>query len=46
MSASDGGAAPEIRKGWAHAAMRIAEAGDDVLAMGEFANTDDEKLEW
>lgn len=34
------------RAGWAEAAMRIAEAGDDELVMGEFGNADDAELVW
>ena len=34
------------RAGWAEAAMRIAEAGDDELVMGEFGNADDVELVW
>ena len=34
------------RRGWAEAAKRIAEAGDDVLVMGEFGNTADSELSW
>jgi len=35
-----------VRKGWAEAAKKIAEAGDDALVMGEFANAADEELVW
>lgn len=34
------------RAGWAEAAKRIAEAGDDELVMGEFGNADDAELVW
>jgi antitoxin MazE len=34
------------RKGWAEAAKRIAEAGDDALVMGEFGNAADTELTW
>jgi antitoxin MazE len=34
------------RTGWADAARRIAEAGDDELAMGEFGNAEDSELVW
>lgn len=34
------------RTGWAAAAQRIAEAGDDELVMGEFGNAEDSELEW
>jgi antitoxin MazE len=35
-----------VRAGWAEAAKKIAEAGDDRLVMGEFANADDRDLRW
>ena len=35
-----------VRKGWAAAAKRIAEAGDDALVLGEFSNTADAELAW
>lgn len=38
--------ASPARTGWAEAAKEIAEAGDDVLVMGEFANAVDEDLAW
>jgi antitoxin MazE len=38
--------AKPARKGWAAAARRIAESGDDVLTMGEFANAEDAELTW
>jgi antitoxin MazE len=34
------------RAGWAEAARRIAEAGDDGLVMGEFGNEVDSDLVW
>jgi len=34
------------RTGWADAAKRIAEAGDDELVMGEFGNAEDSELVW
>ena len=34
------------RAGWADAAKRIAEAGDDALVWPEFGNADDANLEW
>ena len=38
--------ASSVRKGWAAAAKKIAEAGDDALMMGEFGNGVDSKLAW
>jgi antitoxin MazE len=38
--------ARDPRAGWAEAAKRIAETGDDVLVWPEFGNTDDADLEW
>ena len=38
--------AKPVRTGWAEAARKIAEAGDDALVMGEFANADDTELVW
>lgn len=35
-----------VRTGWAEAARRIAEIGDEALAMGEFANAADAELVW
>jgi antitoxin MazE len=35
-----------VRTGWAEAARKIAEAGDDALAMGEFGNAADAELAW
>jgi antitoxin MazE len=34
------------RAGWADAARRIAEGGDDALVWPEFGNADDADLEW
>ncbi|MBM3726225.1 MAG: AbrB/MazE/SpoVT family DNA-binding domain-containing protein [Acidobacteria bacterium] len=34
------------RAGWAEAARRIAEAGDDALVMGEFGNAEDAEMVW
>ena len=34
------------RTGWAEAAKKIAAAGDDTLAMGEFSNEGDVELTW
>ena len=34
------------RTGWAEAARKIAEAGDDELVMGEFGNAEDSELAW
>ncbi len=34
------------RAGWADAARRIAEAGDDELVMGEFGNAAASELVW
>jgi antitoxin MazE len=34
------------RAGWAEASKKLAEAGDDARAWPEFANTDDETLDW
>ena|ERR1700686_4144142 len=38
--------AKPTRAGWAAAAKKIAELGDDVLVMGEFGNKDDAELSW
>jgi antitoxin MazE len=35
-----------VRTGWAEAARKIAEAGDDTLVMGEFGNLGDAELIW
>ena len=34
------------RTGWAEAARKVAEAGDDALVMGEFGNAADAELAW
>ena len=34
------------RSGWAEASRRLAEAGDDALALPEFANEEDAELQW
>ncbi len=36
----------QVRSGWAEAARKIAEAGNDSLVMGEFGNTADAELSW
>ncbi len=38
--------AKTVRAGWAAAAQRIAESGDDALALGEFGNEGDAGLVW
>ena len=38
--------ASPAREGWAEAAKKIAEAGDDELVMGEFDNAADTELAW
>ena len=38
--------ASPARTGWAEAAKKIAEAGDDTLVMGEFGNEADTELTW
>ena len=38
--------AKQVRVGWADAARRLAERGDDGLVIGEFANEGDAELEW
>jgi antitoxin MazE len=35
-----------LRTGWAEAAKKIAEAGDDALVLGEFGNESDKDLVW
>jgi antitoxin MazE len=35
-----------VRTGWADAARKIAESGDDALVMGEFGNDADGELAW
>jgi antitoxin MazE len=37
---------PKPRAGWAEASKAIAEAGDDALVLGEFANEGDAELQW
>lgn len=39
-------AAGPPRAGWAKAAQRIAQAGDDALVMGEFGNSVDKEFDW
>jgi antitoxin MazE len=34
------------RAGWAEASKQLAETGDDALVWPEFANADDEALDW
>ncbi|MBI3208990.1 MAG: AbrB/MazE/SpoVT family DNA-binding domain-containing protein [Candidatus Solibacter usitatus] len=36
----------QVRKGWAAASRKIADAGDDALVMGEFSNSADEEVLW
>ena len=38
--------ASPVRTGWAEAAEKIAETGDDALVMGEFGNAADKDLVW
>ncbi len=38
--------ASPVRAGWAEAAKKVAEYGDDELVMGEFGNADDKDLVW
>ena len=38
--------ASPARTGWSEAARNIAEAEDDELVMGEFANAEDSELVW
>ena len=38
--------AKPIRAGWADAARKIAQSGDDALVMGEFGNEADAELAW
>jgi antitoxin MazE len=35
-----------IRSGWADAAQSLAKQCEDELLLGEFANAEDEELEW
>lgn len=37
---------PAVRAGWAVAAQQLAQAGDDVLLMGELANEADREWTW
>jgi antitoxin MazE len=34
------------RTGWAEASKQLAECGDDALVWPDFANADDESLDW
>jgi len=34
------------RSGWAEASKKLADANDDALMLGEFANADDPDLTW
>jgi antitoxin MazE len=38
--------ASNVRAGWAEAARKIAEAGEDELVLGEFGNAEDSELVW
>ena len=38
--------AKPVRSGWADAARKLAETGEDALVLGEFANEADAELEW
>lgn len=38
--------ATAVRVGWAEAARKIAQRGDDALVMGEFGNQGDAELAW
>ena len=38
--------ASPARSGWAEAARKVAEDGDDELVMGEFSNAEDSELVW
>ncbi len=35
-----------VRSGWAEAAAKVAESGDDALVLGEFDNEGDKELTW
>ncbi len=35
-----------VRDGWAEAAQRLTDAGDDELVLGEFGNDDDAEWVW
>jgi antitoxin MazE len=37
---------PSVRAGWAAAARKLAEQGEDALVMGEFANEGDAERAW
>lgn len=37
---------PSVRAGWASAATKVAEQGDDALQMAEFANEGDAERTW
>ncbi len=39
-------AKPPVRAGWAEAAQKMAEAGEDGLVWPEFGNEGDDELEW
>jgi antitoxin MazE len=36
----------KVREGWGAASEAVAQAGDDVLVMGEFAKADDAESTW
>lgn len=36
----------KARTGWAQASQVVAQAGDDVMVMGEFSNADDAEPAW
>jgi antitoxin MazE len=38
--------AKPVRAGWAEAAMKLTEAGDDALVLPEFPNEGDAELTW
>jgi antitoxin MazE len=38
--------ASNVRTGWADAARKISEAGEDELVLGEFGNAEDSELVW
>jgi len=38
--------AKPVRAGWAEAATKLAEAGDDALVLPEFSNEGDAELTW
>jgi len=37
---------PRARAGWAEASKQLSEAGDDALIWPEFANAEDQALDW